>query len=97
MTPLGGKERSGLAQHRSKSPDVMILPSTKILCIVRRPSSTSVVTKRLGGLPAGALLWEGVDLKGGAVSSGRGSAGKLPALLSISVSAARTSGSSGNR
>src|SRR5438874_12629122 len=39
ITPLGEAKRSGVDQHESKSGEVMILPSTKTLCIAPRPSS----------------------------------------------------------
>src|SRR5437588_8951745 len=66
ITPPGGVDGSGEDQQRSKSPEVMILPSTKILCMVRRPSSTSaggVLPTALCPLPeaAGALASAGAS------------------------------------
>src|SRR6476660_8739982 len=40
-TPLGGLERSGVDQQRSKSAAVISLPSTNIFFMLLRPSSTS--------------------------------------------------------
>src|SRR5882762_7574415 len=72
----------------------MYLPSTKTLCIAWRPSSTSARFKR----DAGALDLVGAFSLGASATSVRAAAlFRLFALLSISVRAARASGSSGKR
>src|ERR1043166_7525056 len=87
---LASPDKSAEAQHKSKSPAEIILPSTKILCIFRRPSSISP-----GGCGfAGAALGPGAAgagaLAGAAGWAGAASLGELPALLSIWRSGAWT-------
>src|SRR5207302_10101556 len=93
ITPLGAADRSGVDQHRSKSPELMSFASTKILCMARRPSSISTA----GGLVAGLALLalEAAGLGAGGASAGIESVGKLSALLSICRRAVWTSVSSG--
>src|SRR5439155_10790926 len=96
ITPEGRTDKSGVDQHRSKSPEVMILDSTKILNMVRRPSSISAADGILAGA-FGPLAGVAGALGVSVISGAGGSIGKLLALLSISLRVAWTSGSSGNR
>src|SRR5213079_796114 len=94
-TSVAGTDMSAGVQHNSKSPGLMTLLSTNILYIERRPSSTSVGTGWPMRLNCGALLPLVGALGTGEGSGGSESLGKFPALVSICLSAACTSGSSG--
>src|SRR5579863_6402485 len=95
ITVPGVGVTSAEGQQRSKSPWVMTLESTKILCIVRRPSSTStwVFLPAADGL---VMLTVSPDFLAGGGSGGV-SMEKVFALLSISWSAVWTSLSLGKR